>query len=286
MNIQRALAFLDASGETAFTALGRCAVGLVDAEAVLTAIAPYQRADGSWAGIDKDMPAQISSISQTWIGLQWLIWLRPAGGDLLDKTVAFLRAAQKPNGCWDEPDEIKAYNPPPWMLPGDPANQRWLTSAGACKLKELGRTGDVNFAAALDFIRSSWDAQARRFTEYPHTHWMVLPLLFDSPDAHDRDIAAGCRDLLSGLVDRSALDPYDYHSVAYAALLTGDDDLFKRALAKIESFQQADGGMSTNYGDQHRPNGTVETLFLLRDANLLSAAAAPESAPAPPAPGG
>ena len=155
MNVEQAVAFVEAHGDPPQQALARCAVGRIDADEALAAISVRQRADGSWAGIDLDMPTAVSSISQTWLGLQWLIWLRPAGADLLDRTIAFLKSAQRPVGNWDEPDEIVAHNPPPWMLPGNHDNQVWLTSAVMCKLKELGHEKAVRLYQARHFLRSA-----------------------------------------------------------------------------------------------------------------------------------
>ena len=98
---------------------------------------------------------------------------------------------------------------------------------------------------------------------------MALPLFFGSSNELDRKIVAGCRARLTHAAENNVFDPYDYHSAAYAALLTGDTSLFATCMAKLEGFQQPDGGMMTHYGDHHRPNGTVEMLFLLKRANKL-----------------
>ncbi len=269
MNVDQAVTFVESSGTPAQIALARYAVGRIDADQALRAIIPHQRADGSWSGIDLDMPDAVSSISQTWIGLQWLIWLSPAGQNSLDRTAAFLKRVQHPEGCWDEPDEIAAHNPPSWMMPGNHDNQVWLTSAVSCKLKELGRTEDVNYEQALDFLRGSWQREEKQFNEGVHAHWMALPVFNGSVDAFDCEIAVGCRDRLADALDRDAVDPGDLAAIAYAGLLTSDVDLFRRSLNKIERTQRLDGGMTTRYGDQHRPNGTVEVLFLLKRANML-----------------
>ncbi len=98
---------------------------------------------------DGDMEGVLSTISQTWQGLQWLLWTCPSDSAPLDRTVDFLRRTQHVGGYWDEPPGILEFNPPPWMVPGNHANQLWLTSAVCCKLLELGRQADVRFEAAL-----------------------------------------------------------------------------------------------------------------------------------------
>ena len=277
MNVDQAVSFVESSGTAAQVALAHSAVGRIGADDAVEAVAAHQRADGSWAKIDPDMSGDLSSISQTWIGLQWLIWLSPAGADQLEHTIAFLRGAQRRQGFWDEPDEIAQFSPPQWMLPGQRDNQVWLTSAVCCKLKELDRSADVSYEAALEFLRGAWSDENRRFSDDPHPHWMALPLFHNSIDPRDALIEAGCRERLVEAIENSRLDPSDYTAVAYAAMLGSDVELFRRCLDKIESYQQADGGMTTRYGDQHRPNATVETLFLFKCANLLPVASKTES---------
>ena len=271
MNVEQAVTFVESSGKPAQIALAHYAVERISAEEALQAIAPHQRADGSWSGTDEDMPGDISSISQTWVGLQWLIWLHPAGDDPLQRTVEFLKRVQHPESFWDEPDEITAFNPPPWMQPGNQDNQVWLTSAVCAKLKELGQQDQVNFEQALEFLRLSWRADERQFNDSTHPHWMALPLFHNSTHAGDNEIEAGCRDRLVEAVEHNRLDPYDYPAVAHAAILASDLDLFRRCMDKLEGFQQPDGGLMTHYGDQHRANGTVELLFLLKRAHMLPA---------------
>ena len=65
----------------------------------------------------------------------------------------FLKRSQHEDGYWDEPEEIVSYDPPFWMLPGQYANQVWLTSAISCKLKELGVEQQVDFEKAVAFLR-------------------------------------------------------------------------------------------------------------------------------------
>ena len=40
-------------------------------------VAAYQNDDGGWHRFDSDMPASLSTLSQTHIGLQLLLWIDP-----------------------------------------------------------------------------------------------------------------------------------------------------------------------------------------------------------------
>lgn len=273
VNVARALRFVAAHGSEALQALAEVAVGERAPDQAVDALRPYQQADGGWAGIDPDYPAGVSLVAQTWLGLQWLVYVRPAGADLRDRTEAFLAQTQQPDGGWDEVDAIRTGDAPAWMQPGVSANRLWLTAAAACKLSELGAEPAVRFDAALDYLRAGWDTQARRFRSGIHSHWMALPLFYrHGPRAEiDSAIMAGCRDRLYPLVDRAALDPLDVIAVAYGAQLCDEFavELALLAVDRVIGYQQADGGWPTGYGDGYRALATVDALFVLRAAGVI-----------------
>jgi hypothetical protein len=270
VDIDKAIRFVYASKDPILSAMAAFVGGLKGTKEVLDTLKAYQRADGGWTKTDKDFQGDLSVISTTWVALQWLLWIGAIGSDVLEMTVAFLQKAQRADGSWDEPDEIKQYNPPPWMLPGRYENQLWLTSAVCCKLKELGREQDVDFTRALDFLRQGWDG--RRFPVFVHTHWMAMPLFYMQNTGSDGDqqIIEGCRRFLYEAIVSGQVDPGDFSSIAYASLLTGDiaDDLCETALKTVLRNQVDDGGWKTDYGDIHRPGMTVDALFLLKRTGL------------------
>lgn len=243
------------------------AIGLMDAGATLAeVVSAYQNDDGGWQRLDGDMPAPLSTISQTHIGLQLLLWIDPREGSSLDRTVAFLKNAQHPTGAWDEPQEILQYDPPPWMVPDNRANQLWLTSAVCAKLLEHCRQADVQFERALAFLRAGWDGE--QFPRYTHTHWMALSLFscLPEPSETDRRIAKGCKRTLIDRLLHSKIDPIDTGDIAYAALRAGPmaSDLCTQAIEKVLSSQADDGGWRTAYGDPHRVWATISAMFLLK----------------------
>jgi hypothetical protein len=264
--MDKAVQFVQASGDPVLSGLAAYATGKQDAAEALATIETYQCPDGGWTKTDKDFQGDLSVISTTWVALQWLIWLGAKNSPTLDRTVSFLHDSQRENGCWDEPEGIRQFNPPFWMLPGRYENQLWLTSAVCCKLKELGCEGSVNFEGALDFLRQGWDGQ--RFPVFTHTHWMTMPLLAmqNSGSVLDQEIILGCKTFLLNAIQTGEADPGDECAIAYASRLTGDlsNDLYELALRRVLSNQEEDGGMNTRYGEKHRPGFTVEVLFLLK----------------------
>ncbi len=266
IDIEKAHQFVQACGDPILSALAAYACGKQSADETLMALQAYQRSDGGWTKTDKDFQGDLSVISTTWVALQWLIWLGARNTPALEHTVSFLHNSQRENGCWDEPEEIRIYNPPFWMLPGRYENQLWLTSAVCCKLKELGCENEIDFEKALDFLRLGWDG--KRFPVFIHTHWMAMPLLAlqNSDSAMDQRIIEGCKTFLTEAIVNGEVDPGDQCAIAYASRLTGDfaKDLYEIALRGVLANQAEDGGMNTRYGEKHRAGFTVEALFLLK----------------------
>lgn len=268
MNVDRAVRFIEKTGDNILMKLAYYAVGRIEKDEVLQAISSYQLSDGGWTKTDKDFQAPISIISTTWVALQWFIWLN-AESEKLRRTIHFLQRVQKDDGYWDEPTEILKFNPPPWMNPGRYENQLWLTSAVCCKLIELGLENQINFNKAISFLVKGWDG--KRYPTYTHTHWMGIYIFHNVEFPKFKSIAEGCKKFLIALLNKNEVDPGDYGSIAYGSLNVGQfgEELFKLAFTKMMSCQASDGGIVTNYGEKHRAGFTVEALFLLKKLGQL-----------------
>ena len=203
---KKAHAFVRDNGSPLARVLVGHALGLTAVDEALSELVAFQNPDGGWRGLDSDMQAPLSTISQTWVGLKWLHWLGPPDAAPVDRTVEFLRRSQHPEGCWDEPEAILEHGPPPWMVPGDYANQVWLTAATCSRLMLHSRQAGVSFDAALDFLRAAWDGE--RFPRYNHTHWVSLVVfgLMKNPSATDRDIFEGSVRFLEGALEDDRID--------------------------------------------------------------------------------
>ena len=147
---------------------------------------------------------------------------------------------------------------------GNRANQLWLTSAVCCKLLELGRETEVRFDVAVEFLRRGWEKE--HFPVYQHTHWMAVNLFsrLSEPTDLDRRIATGSAKRLISDLTSGTCDAADITSIAYAAFRAGAYDLFDIAFPRVITNQAEDGGWTTGYGDRHRPQATVEAIYLLK----------------------
>lgn len=264
MNIEKAVSFIESSKDRVLTELAHFAVHGTTKEKVLKVISDYQLEDGGWTKTDKDFQANISTISTTWVALQWLIWLDAFDANQLRKTVSFLGNVQSPEGYWDESADILKYDPPPWMKPNRYENQIWLTSAICCKLKELGLEKNVDYNKALSFLSQGWKSE--RFPVFTHTHWMAIYVFHDNRLHKYKEIAKGCKSFLIREIENNKVDPGDYCAIAYNSLNVGEFafDLYKLAFDRILRNQANDGGIITNYGEKHRAGFTLEALFLYK----------------------
>ena len=264
--ITRGLDFINKNGSGHTKAIGNAIVNPDTVDEALKELLPFQNADGGWRGMDSDMKGPISTISCTWVAMQWLSWLNLKDSECLKRTIDFIKKVQYENGSWDEPEAILEYDPPPWMIPGEYENQLWLTSAICCQLMEINKTAEVNFNAAIEFLRAGWDG--KRFPGASHPHWMAIVIfnhLREDSELNEA-IADGCKQFLTTQILEGKEDPFDYVDIAYASLRVGSsaDDLLKLSTDRLLESQAEDGGWITNYGDQHRPMGTAKAIYLLK----------------------
>lgn len=102
MNINAAVKFIEETGDSVSTRLAHYAVGRIQKNEAIETISTYQLSDGGWTKTDKDFQAHLSTISSTWIALQWFVWLRAFDSNELSKTVEYLKRAQNKEGYFDE----------------------------------------------------------------------------------------------------------------------------------------------------------------------------------------
>ena len=75
--LARGLEHVRRNGSELMGALAAHATGEASGDDVLVHLLPYQKDDGGWKRFDDDMEGALSTISQTWLGLQWLSWTCP-----------------------------------------------------------------------------------------------------------------------------------------------------------------------------------------------------------------
>jgi len=106
----RAFDFVDTNGSPWTKALAANAIGRMSSADAVERLVAFQNSDGGWQSLDSNMKGTLSTISQIWVGLKWLHWLRPDDTSPVDCTVDFLRWSQHSAGYWDEPQEILEHD--------------------------------------------------------------------------------------------------------------------------------------------------------------------------------
>jgi hypothetical protein len=139
MNLDAAIAFVHTRGNA--VELGRLAAileGKAPGAEALAELAARQQPDGGFAGW---LP--LSTVGATAYALQWCDDLRLHTGAIVDAACRFLLERRQPDGGWDEVDAVRAFDPPEWMAPGNPATRAWLTASAAHMLLRHNRAGDM-----------------------------------------------------------------------------------------------------------------------------------------------
>jgi hypothetical protein len=270
MNIPKAIEFIEKSKDQVLISLAYFLVGRQEKEETLNTISTYQLPDGGWTATDKDFRKKISTISCTWLALQWMIWLdTPSDNGYLTNTIDFIKRKQMIEGYWDEPQSILIYKPKQWMKPGIYENQLWLTSAVCSKLRELNLEEEVNYDRAISFLLSGWNGAV--FPVYAHTHWMSLYLFSGYDFPLYKEIFEGCKTYLMKAIESNTTDTGNFATIAYHSYKCGiaANDLFELAYKRLCDIQAADGGIMSHYGKLHRPGLTLEALALEKLLNNI-----------------
>jgi hypothetical protein len=242
--------YANAHGNGFMRVLVSCAAGNTTRAEALAAVGAFQLADGGWWGIGM-LKAPLSTVTNTINGLMWLCFLDGSASPSAEQAVAFLRQRQRDDGSWDEVEEINQHGPQIWMVPGSYANQVWYTVAICRYLMELGRENEVDFAAALDFVRHGWDGG--QFPQYIHPHWMGLYVFNRTVDGNslDSQIAAGCLARLLNFAAVPQLNAGELGEVGYAALGAGQPaaGLLANVSQRLMAGQAQEGYWDFDEGD-------------------------------------
>lgn len=101
-------------------------------QSVLEELSQLQFADG---GFSYWLPGRsVSTVSDTAYMLSWFDDLSIRTGEMLDRAIEFIFRHQRPDGGWDEVEEIKELDSSDWLTPGRLDTRVWLTAYCAHRL--------------------------------------------------------------------------------------------------------------------------------------------------------
>ncbi len=258
---RRTLAFINGAGNEIERARLRGLLGCArpDAKAVLT-LEVRQNLDGGFPhGLVQGRPSTIRATAQA---LAWLEDLSLHGGPLVERSLTFLLAIQRPDGSWDEPPGVLRFGPPPQQIPGDP-RVRILSTALAGYWLARTRYGGDAVTRAVAHLREHQGPDGR-FMGFLRTTWLGAALFMFVEGGESASAARGLEAL-------AAVDAGRWHPGALAGMLgclataevSADRPFITRGLARLGSLARPDGSWLSEDGDASPVETTLRALRAL-----------------------
>lgn len=218
----------------------------------------YRKRQEATGGFPYDLePGRPTSTNETAAVLGTLAELDLSKSDVADKAVDYILSIQSRDGSWDEGQEIKTLNPPPWDMPGELNTRLWLTALTAANLVNLEK-GDLEAVRrAAGFLLQHRD-ESGRFKGYAITTWICIPL-FSFLKGKDSDIVKGCLEHVEEWAEEET-DPgflVWYLECLTLAGLTLDHPTASNCLEKLGRLQRDDGSFSSVDGDRYVVPNTI-----------------------------
>jgi len=260
VDVERAVAYVEAHGNV----IERARLAAVlwhepPPEAALQELAALQRPDG---GFGRWMP-QASDVCRTTYVLHWFDDLKVYRGPIVDPACRFLLDQQQEDGGWDEVEEVRAFNPPEWLIPGRIETRVWLTAHCAHVLLRFGYAEAEGTSCPADFLLAHQD-ESGRLTGYLLATWVALPTLAFYPGPRSKPFQRA----LAAVKDNYSPD-WTGSDLAWLlrclkdAGVPASHPLVARSLDDLERKQQPDGSWESG-AVGHAASATIEALRELR----------------------
>jgi hypothetical protein len=229
---------------------------------IVDRITAGQTAEGGWPASGDGL---VPSVDATCFRLGELDDLGGLRGDPVDKALAWLASAQRPDGTWQE-DESLAAEAPAWAMPGDPEATLYLTAAAGfwMTVAELKAHPHLDvpptYAGSLAAAAAHVAAQLRPDGSWPSflaAGWHAAGLL------HGQQYFYESARVQLVLGDRLPdMSPADVASMAAALrrVNLGDDWLLQSARKRLAATQRTDGGWDSDEGPIFDVNTTLTVL--------------------------
>jgi hypothetical protein len=233
---------------------------------IVERIAAGQTASGGWpASTDGVIP----SVDATCFRLNELDDLGGLRGDVVDRALAWLAAAQREDGTWQESESLAA-EAPAWAMPGDPEATLYLTAVAGFwfTVSEVETNpsldGPVRYGATLAGAAAFVASQLRPDGTWPSflaAGWHAAGLL------HGQQYFYESARVQLVLGDRLPdMEPADVASMAAGLrrVNLGDDWLLQSARKRLGKTQRTDGGWDSAEGPIFDVNTTLTVLRACR----------------------
>lgn len=268
INVEKAIQFVETNGDRFQKNYIRSLFGVNNLAMTLAELAKYQNPDGGWVRIDPDYEGTVSSITCTMGGFGKMERLQVQTCNLIDSSITYLKAVQKPSGMWDEPDAIIDFRPPRWYYPRLLNNRIWFTNGMLRYVISRAPKEEEMIRKARAYLRQFWDGTT--FPGYEHNNWMGIVSFWNTGEPEDQKIWQGCLENL-----RRDIQNYDLADVVWTLEscaflnLPKEEAVVAAALELLQAGQAGDGGFGTGYGEFQRADVTIEALDSLAHYGVI-----------------
>lgn len=260
--LSRAVAFVRDNGDE--LELARLA-GLLGRERpdprAMRALATRQNEDGGFPYLM--VAGRPSAVTATATALHWLMDLRLLRAPQTERALAYLLAAQRPDGSWDESPALVKYDPPPLARPGHAAGRHFVTGTAALWIARLLEPDHDSARRAAAYLRATRDG------DWPADEPLQVSIAVTAAcaaieGATSPAAAAGLQALARLAPEGWSADRLADLCVAFAgAGMARSGPLVGGALEQLAARQRDDGGWTSEYGPDREVDLTLRVLGAL-----------------------
>lgn len=234
----------------------------------LRTLATRQNEDGGFPYLM--IPGRPSAVTATAGALQWMQDLHLLRAPQTERALAYLLAAQRPDGAWDESPALVKYDPPPLARPGHAAGRHYVTGTAALWIARLLGPAHDSARRAAAYLRGTRDG------EWPGDEPLQVSVAVTAAcaavEGPTSTVAASGMQLLTRLAPESwsADRLADLCVALYGAGLDARGPLVDGALHGLAARQRGDGGWTSEYGPDREVELTLRALGALLGFGLSS----------------
>ena len=225
-------------------------------DAVVRALAAYQNTDGGFAhGLDEEYTGPVSSQFAVISALGLIYRFGLGESELYAKTLAFCKRTQRPDGSWDDPEEMRQFPVPDHM--GNGIYVEYKTGMTAKWLMQLGVSAESELLEpAIRFLSKQFGSVAQNPDFWNASAYSGL--YSQLPDSQqNNEILAWCEQILT---PPPSAPQWPKFSGCIEDCIPFPKDALPAVLEEVKSNQAEDGGWPNRFGTYYRVWTSVNIL--------------------------